>query len=828
MKKLIIGLFFFFGCAGIQSQDYRTMIISPFGTLNNTDNSIILPNHMAQDMLNVDITEYGSIKKRDGYGLAYTLDHTTSAVHGIYHFYDSSGNDVSLFFNDVDMISEVNGSSTTLFQGKTFGATYQCTDSEGYAYCVNSSRDGLFKTDGATYSDIGPSSTGTMITSTVERLAMAGFVAAPNRLDVSEANDFSDWTPAGEPTDPIQFKIVSPGPELRHITYAFGRIMWFKDESFGYLMEGPTQTDWTLRIVSHNIGTLNNTSVYYNGILYFQAQDSHFYAYDGASLTKLSKDISSITDDIQVNTTNSWTETSSADFDNGYFINGVSVDTETVANQLQMTFPDAFASFRDGTSGTKVVWEEGGSTLGSGSGDASVSGGELVIQTDQNIGFYTVGFVEPLPSFSAGTTFHFEIVDYPFYVSQTPYLAFTLTNSSTLADVPAGLSERLELIIQSTSAGKIFINYIKEDEGNICADNTSSTKCGSIYDQPATFDFFVDASNYQLKINDILVSSLTHNLAAGSIYAYFSLTDSNQGTNRIVNIDDFGVKPSTMSYYSEVHNAANLTAWGSFVGNKSDDGGTHDIYIRAATETFTSDSSTPSWVSATFGTIPTMSTGSFIQMRDDFSIAYATQAPALYDFTFNWQEGSVEDKTYAVYHEDAIWWAVASGAGVTANNYILRLDLFNRGWGLYNIGMNGMLIKDNNLFFGSVSSGYIYQFGSATNDNGSDIEAYWKSKDYPVSSLFTEKEFNRVSVAAASDAGSNVTLTYELDGSTSTNYSIGLEDANSDFIKNNRNLAAGETGQTINFKIGNDAADQPFEIFGIQFGYRSKPWRPTE
>jgi len=138
-----------------------------------------------------------------------------------------------------------------------------------------------------------------------------------------------------------------------------------------------------------------------------------------------------------------------------------------------------------------------------------------------------------------------------------------------------------------------------------------------------------------------------------------------------------------------------------------------------------------------------------------------------------------------------------------------------------------MMERNMSLYFGSSSSGYIYKYGGVDNDNGSDIEAYWKSKDFIMGDPFVDKDITRISLSAKSINNSTVTVTYALDGSNETSYNVALYDPDSDFMKNNRILPLGKTGSTISFKIENDASDQPFEIFAIQYGYRPRPWRPS-
>src|ERR1051325_8404742 len=85
----------------VLAEDWSTIVIGPFGGLNNRDNPIAIPANQAQEILNMDITDGGkSIRKREGFSNFATLTVSTAPVHGTYLFYDSSGNDVVLAFNE--------------------------------------------------------------------------------------------------------------------------------------------------------------------------------------------------------------------------------------------------------------------------------------------------------------------------------------------------------------------------------------------------------------------------------------------------------------------------------------------------------------------------------------------------------------------------------------------------------------------------------------------------------------------------------------------------------------------------------------------------------
>jgi hypothetical protein len=85
-----------------------------------------------------------------------------------------------------------------------------------------------------------------------------------------------------------------------------------------------------------------------------------------------------------------------------------------------------------------------------------------------------------------------------------------------------------------------------------------------------------------------------------------------------------------------------------------------------------------------------------------------------------------------------------------------------------------------------------------------------------------------MSVAGLSVANSSsATVTYTLNGSSATSYTVNLYDANKTTVRVNKNLPLGKIGNTFRVEVGNNAADQPFEVYAMQYGLRQKTWIPT-
>lgn len=354
LKSAIIALFVSIPCFS----STQNIVVNQFSGLDTQDPPSALQPNQSQDLLNVRLQPGGrSVYKRDGYGLFQALNAISSAtVHGGYHFQQTSGSDVQLWGSDSGLYASVQDGQFVRVATGTLGSTWQCTDNLGFAYCVTSSGiDTPVKTDGTiantTYQTGIPD--GTIVASTPLQLVVAGVSGNASSVYVSSNNAFSSFGSGPLPTDPYIEIINSPGSRITHMAYYFGNIYWWKDQSFGYISGSASQGTVGVTIVSNQIGTLDDSSAFWNptnydtgnhfgtqaqagspvssgnpyfnelsqlGGIFFRGQDNHIYQYDGYNLTRLSR---MITPNITASATrkaNFWTQTTQSDFQNGSIV----------------------------------------------------------------------------------------------------------------------------------------------------------------------------------------------------------------------------------------------------------------------------------------------------------------------------------------------------------------------------------------------------------------------------------------------------------------------------------------------------------------------------
>lgn len=908
--SLILAAFLAVPCFAVEDSTPK-QVLGPFGTLNNADDPLVLGDNEAQDLLNVEITDQGkAVLKRKGLGLAFTLPISTSAVHGVYSFYDSAGNDVSLFFNDAYLSGSVNGAViTTIFSTGTVAATWDCTDSLGYAYCSSTARDPIIKTNGVTYTQLLPmTSIGTMVTATGERLVTAGFSGAPSQINFSGANDFTNWTLGGEASSPYNETINAPGSRITHIVAACNGLMWFKETSFGIILNPDDLQAAQNVILAPEIGTLDNTSVIYPGGLQFRAQDGHIYNYDCAGIEKLTRDITPTINTSGSRTSNSWTQTTKTDWDAGTgllsgsfstslvsgdvvlssftatdtvaadFAQGTLTNTTTYAgvsvkistnstNLSNNSFEDTTGTITiwDGTENSPSIWsavpsDTSGACAGSISGKVGtnfamanpaqiLSSAKLLVQilnssdnseitsstvtmTSQSCTLSTSTISAPLASIGKRVQLKFTATDSS---GGTTNAVLKTTNSFILG---GDISFKTAVSVNSGVNAFPIIDWVTGGNDSIASGQFTSRTFDTNVSQAVVYTsatWTVATSTPYLEIQDStdgssfqkVTSSTGTNVTTNRYIRYLSSFTVGSSENALSTLDDvsFVAKSTGGVFLSAVHPTSAMSSWDTLDVTKNTDGGTQTFYVRASTTLFTVQQATPTWTSVSAGGIISGSTGTYMQFRDDFVTSYPTSTISLSEITMNWFQGSASDKAYGIYFgkDNALWWSVPVGAGQSTNNRILRYDLINRGWVLYDIPSNGFLIRNQNLYVGSANAGKIWKFGDTDSDEGAAIDSYWKSKDFSFDPT-VEKEFTTLSVFVKSVSASSMTVTYTIDGSSSTSYTVPLYNANSTVMRNNRYLPAGRAGNTFNVEFGNNAADQYWELFGSVFGYKKRPW----
>lgn len=851
--------------------------ISSFKYLNSNENAAIIDDSEAQDILNVDITAGGkSVKKRQGYGLYKDLG-TDQGIHGGHHFFDSTGNDVTIWGSSTSLYGIVSdGTPTQLLSSSTINSTWDCADTQGQAYCVNSSRDALIKTAGTNMTWYS-TPLGTMVEVTPDRLVISGVAASPNTLFVSGSNDFTNFTTGANTTDPFTEVIAAPGSHITHTRWGCGKLLWWKEKSFGYF-DFDDQFSGSVKIVSDNIGTFDNTSaIDPGGNVWFRGQDSHVWKYDCSSIEKKTIEITPNVQNAARRTGNSWAQTSQSDFEAGFespahglstnlLAGSVSVSTFTISADTN-TWNVQNNGFETCPSNLPTYWTRSGSNIycaTSYSASATTCGVALGPKTGSkmaqinlsapftwSIKLLRASDSSELYSLTQSGTPAVSCSWSPLILPAQSYLGvigkikLTSSDGTTLISNPFIIGNDIYLytrIIRGSPGGEYFVlmdDFLNGYNSFTSSATTVSISSGILQSQftsttTATTPIVIvqKSSTSEGPWTNLTTSSSTNANFSTNYFRYISSFTRSASDTALTNLSTLNVvMRSTGTYYSVVHNATGLTAWGVLNVNETLPGNSSVAYfVRSSTGSFSEADVAPTWVSQIKNNNITASTGTYFQLRGDFTITSATEPLSLDDFTFNWFEGTAADQTYAIYFDNGIWFSIAYGVGQSTNNYIFKHDLINDGWTLYNFGAGGLLVQNNYLFFGQVHDSNLFRYGNNVKaDNGTSISAYWKSKDFTGADPFLENSLMNIDTFLKRDAGQSITVSYALNSSTTTtSYSINLSSTTDSVIRHKKLLPSGKIGGTFNIQYGDSSAFSTWELLGARIGYSQLPYRPSQ
>lgn len=883
-----------------------------FGLNDNTTPSVINDSE-SQDLLNVDVSISGnSFKKRSGYGLYKNVSTPATSVHGGHHFFDTTGNDVQVWGSSTSLYGIVaGGTPTQLVSSATVRATWDCADTQGSAYCVNSSRDAFIKTNGATITWY-TAPLGTMVEATPDRIIVAGVSGTPNTIYVSQSNTFTNFTVGVNDTDPFTEQIAAPGSRITHLRWGCGKVLWWKDQSFGSF-DFDDQYNVSIKTISDTIGTFDNTSaIDPGGNVWFRGQEGHVYRYDCSFLTKETIPITPLIQASGLRTSNSWTQTTQTDFQAGSILptgqlsatispgdvivssfqaseysstqwsNGsalnVNVWPSSITLSTNNTGTATNPSFESALAGT---WDETG-TFGSNFTRTASSTTSDCVLSPQNSSNFALANGKYTNVFASS---RFEIVDLSGNILGTASHTANSTcvyAQATATPLTSDIGKRVKFRLVMSQGG--FPEYLTTSDSYILGgaasvyiadgsdlvgtkrayynafDNiqngsstiTSGAFTSKIYDTGFTSATYVFTNlTYTANTSSPSFAIITSSNSSGGTWSVITTTTATSGLGQryvrwVSTISITGsdtpftyissatiVARSSGTFYSAVDNAANLSAWDTMSVTSQDNSGSHSFFIRASSNSFTVLSSTPAWVAATPGSLVTASTGTYFQLRDDFSVTAGTATPTLSNFTINWFEGTSADQSYMEYFDNAIWQTVAYGSGQSTNNYIFKCDLMRYAadpakscWTVYNFGAGGFLIQANKLYFGDPAAGNVFNYGTTTSDNGTAINAYRKSKEFSGTDPFKQNQLTQIDTFAKKDQSSTLTATYTTDGITSTSYSISLS-TGATVAQSRKILPSGKLGYTFNMQYSDTSSSSAWEVFGYRITLSPLPYRVT-
>lgn len=860
-----------------------------FQGINNGDASILIGDNEAQDASNVDITDnqYG-IKKRAGYSQFQTIGVSTWPVRGGYFYTDVNGNKLLVNASSTTIYKSLNsGTYASIVTTDTAGSYYDFTDSQGYLWRANSNRDEIFRYDGSNRTYYPSTPKGNQIEAMPDRLAISGTSANPNRANFSAAADFTTFTTGILDTSAFTEDFSLPGQAINAIKYALGRLFAWTNTTTSY-WAGNNQFDGIIKDVSTNIGCNQPDSILYdNSTIFWQAQDKHFYSYDGNAIRKLSGKISGSVSGFVGGETKLMTISEQTDWQLG--TSSQVSTTLSVGDVVLSTWTDLDTSTANFTAGTSTMmyvengnlillstgnvpdfsfsrgftypylagWENkdlggcGTNAWAAGPGYDSVAGG--MAQRETSGATIVVDVYGPSNTVVATSTQAIPN-DSTWHQYTGPSMAGLSGQSVKVAlRGPSGVCESRSSTF--TARGTNFTYYAFRSvtySGGLYdvfegGSQSSGTFTSRTFDTALTSSAWL-ASSISSTTNSNTISYWTQSSSDGSTWgSSVAWTNGNAPGSSfaryiryLVYMSSSATSSSALPYISDATLASRsstgtwtsnalaigsgITSFGNFGADTTLNGGTVNFAIRTATSAAMLASA--SYVGVTNNTQITASTNPYAQLKFDSSITLATQTPTVSNFTLFWNEGTPTHTYGTIDKNHRLLWSLAEN-GSTANNVTYIYDQRFDSWLKYSIPFDAPVRVGDSTYFGGASTGVVYIWPTGTNDAGSAITAYWKTKDFIGTDPFVEKTYNTVSLVAATQSGSSLTLDTFINGVTTSTktFTVSLTNSTMPFIRFNDRFPNGTTGSFINFKFGNTAADSPFEFYSARYDYTPKAWR---
>lgn len=788
----------------------ESQTIPGFRGLNNSAPAILIGDSESQDLLNVDFTlGAGGIKKRSGYAQFRTIGVSTWATRGGYFFRDTAGVDTLVFANNQSIFESVGGGAFSAFvTTDTAGSYYDFTDSQGYVWRANSSRDTILRYDGANVTYYASAPKGNQIEATASRLVISGTSGNPNRINFSAEADFTDFATGVLETSAFYEDVLLPGQSVNAIKAACGGVLaWSKDSMS--LVTAQSQFDQATNPtipISATIGTIQPSTVIQDyGITYWQGQDGHFYSYDCNVLSKISEklDVSNFV----AGSSRFWTATSQTDFEAGTIGTGLSASASAGNIVFGTTTIDAFT---DGDYTASPAWTAFNSVD---SGAVSISGNQVDFNLPTGLGSPSIGLRTANTVASNGIW----SMDFKFSAAGSGSSFIFKMCSENPSEIGSEATDDCYGFHANGIATFLFENATDLDTDSISFSANTTYNLKAYKDSGGALKFYIDGN---------LISSATD----GTISTISTISIGGGYTgNTHVYADNVSFQYISSAYQTPpIPIGTAITSWGRLEVGESADGATITYAVYADTDTSITLTNAATFTSSqtiTNNSLITLAVSPYLTVVASIVRTGATQTPTISDITVNWDEGAVVRHFGHVDRDHRLIFSVAEGNTTVANKSYIYDPRFD-SWLRYDFPLSAPARVGEFTYFGGVSTGVVYLWPSGETDDGSAITAYWKSKDFISGNPFIEKNFLNYSFVGKESIGSNIDIVRFKDGDAGTTVNFSLTDPISTSLRQiNASLPSGTFGRIISWKFGNDDASAPFELYGFSYDYTPRPWR---
>ena len=265
--------------------------------------------------------------------------------------------------------------------------------------------------------------------------------------------------------------------------------------------------------------------------------------------------------------------------------------------------------------------------------------------------------------------------------------------------------------------------------------------------------------------------------------------------------------------------------WNGFDSGQLSNGSIYNYYIRSAISL--SGIETATWNAINNGDLITETTP-YLQYKVAMYINSISTQPTIYSLSSNWFDDYKFQDCDSVIYNDKYWLSVSTVGGTETNNTIIVMSPDESITKFQGIEASSLGIYKNNLYSGSaLPNGWVYRqdVKDLYTDDGSNISAYYVTKDFNMDTSINEKYFKELWLTT-NNGGGTLSMSYALDGSTVTMSS----NANSTFSQTDRvtinkiPFPHATKGYNIRFKLSNND-NKPINLRRMDLFYSIEPLR---
>lgn len=711
-----------------------------------------------------------------------------SPVYGLWDFTDSSGNNWIISYSSRTFYKNTIGQTPTAFGlVATTDQIPDCAKNLGKIMCVNGT-DAAWTFDGTSTSTVSGAPLGTLIEPWRTRFVISNITGAKSTVRVSEDGDETNWVLGGLETDPFSFQIggANDGENVRCLVGAYLDTMIVGRRNDLWGVNGFDQGDYNVRNISDQVGCIEpRTPKEVDGELVFLSARG-LEAMNGRQIRQISEPVRNLTDVIVRNTANQQSDiqTTQADWAASTLNSSTLIDTITVSGNLQLTFPDFFDSFRNGSSGTKGVWTNYCyEPFGTCTPTKEIINGNLKLTSTASSDGQTIVSGAPVRGTTAGTTYYLKISSITTEVpSGENRLSLMVFSIGTTSSDPRTLGTGVDFIFKSSNTGNFYLLDVNSyTSGSANADTCGAPCTGDVPFGTPVFAWF-NGSGYRVTLGDITFDTGSLSMGSFNGQIYLNYRDGGSETSSC-EIDEFGLAPisaslssflppSTTSQLLNIGSA--ISSWGPVTISDTRTGGT--ITYRFGSTTTASLSAISNYATISNGQVPSAAIGAYAAFQSSFTQTISSGVLSIGSFETTWNEGGVIPSPVSIVYDRRYWMSFSTNSIGTPQLDTVLVWQRNKSFVLHRgIYAGSFAYWRDNLYFGdSTGLGYVYKFDTGNNDDGSDITSSIITKSYDLGQFFRDKEFSKSYVGyfgGSSESGS-FSLGYDLNR-YGTSYSLG-------------------------------------------------------